>query len=77
MVEKNLDLLGEVCPTPLLKMEEAVKGLNGGQKVVIEVDHTQAVRNIMDWCEERNHEFVVNEISPGVWKIEITKNQEN
>lgn len=73
MTEVVLELLGEVCPVPLLKTEDKVKKLTCGDKLVIKVDHTQAVRNIMDWCEENDYEFEVEEIVTGIWGLEVIK----
>jgi TusA-related sulfurtransferase len=73
MNDKVLDLIGEVCPVPLLKTENIVENSNFGSEILIKVDHTQAVRNIMDWCEERGYEFEIDEVFPGIWEVEIIK----
>ncbi len=67
----ELDLLGEVCPVPLLKTEKAVNNLSSEQPLEIITDHTQAVRNIMEFLEDRSLEFEVEELKPGIWKIKL------
>ncbi|SJZ33802.1 sulfurtransferase TusA family protein [Selenihalanaerobacter shriftii] len=69
----SLELLGEVCPVPLLKTEDKVKNLDDGSRLFIKVDHTQAVRNLMDWCEEKDYIFEVDELAPGIWELKVTK----
>ncbi|KXS45370.1 MULTISPECIES: sulfurtransferase TusA family protein [unclassified Candidatus Frackibacter] len=73
MTEEVLELLGEVCPIPLLKTESEINTLTAGDRLIIKVDHTQAVRNIMDWCEDNGYEFNIDEVAPGIWKVEIIK----
>ncbi len=66
---KKLDLLGKVCPVPLLETEKALKDLSPGERLHIVTDHTQAVRNIMEFLEDRSLEFEIEEPDPGIWKI--------
>ena len=68
---KELDLVGEVCPVPLLKTEKAVDNLSQDKRLKIVTDHTQAVRNIMEFLDDRSREFAIEELEPGIWQIDV------
>ncbi|MCK8816098.1 sulfurtransferase TusA family protein [Natroniella sulfidigena] len=71
MTEIRLDLLGEVCPIPLLKVKKKLNELTSEQKLIIITDHTQAVRNIMNLLEKKNYDFEVEDVEVGLWEIEV------
>jgi len=68
---KKLDLVGEVCPVPLIKTEKAINNLSRGKSLEIVTDHTQAVRNIMEFLDDRSLEFEIEELKAGIWQIEV------
>lgn len=71
MTIRSLDVLGEVCPVPLFRTQQAVGALKPGEGIEILTDFARAVRNIMDWCERAGHSFEVDELENGVWLIRI------
>lgn len=73
MAEKRLNLLGEVCPVPLMITQEEIAKLSSGDTLVLETDMGQTVRNILRWCENHDYVFEVDETENGVWIITITK----
>ena len=68
---EKLDLVGEICPVPLLKTEKAVDSLPRNKRLEIVTDHTQAVRNIMEFLDDRSRKFELTELEPGIWQIEV------
>jgi len=69
----TLDLLGEVCPVPLLRTKAAVTALPAGQALAVETDFARAVRNITQWCSRQELPYELTEIRDGVWQIVIQK----
>jgi len=73
VAEKKLNLLGEVCPYPLLKTQKELEKIASGEVIMVETDFNQSVRNIIKWCEDQGHEFRLDEIDNGFWLITIIK----
>ncbi|WP_027338806.1 sulfurtransferase TusA family protein [Halonatronum saccharophilum] len=73
MKEIRLDLVGEICPIPLLKVRERLSKLKKGQRLIILTDQTVAIRNIMDLLEEKGYDFEVEEPKLGIWQIDAVK----
>lgn len=68
-----LDLLGEVCPVPLLRVREAVEHLSPGESVVVETDFPRAVRNISQWCMREGHGCQIDGLASGTWQVTVTR----
>ncbi|MBO8167852.1 MAG: sulfurtransferase TusA family protein [Thermoanaerobacteraceae bacterium] len=73
MAEKKLNLLGDVCPIPLLKTQKAFVKLNSEDVLIVETDVNQAARNILNWCDSEGYDFEIDEEGEGVWRITIRK----
>lgn len=73
MAEKKLNLLGEVCPFPLLKTQSELEHMNSRDTLLIETDFNQSVRNILRWCDHQGYDFILDELDHGVWRIRIEK----
>ena len=52
MKEYKLDCLGEACPIPLIKAQKKFEDLEKGDVLIINVDHSCAIKNIPEWAQE-------------------------
>lgn len=69
-----LDTLGSVCPFPLVRAEEAMAGLQGGQHLVIDFDCTQATEAIPQWAARDGHQVTdFRETGSASWQITLRK----
>ena len=73
MTQKNLDCLGEACPVPLIRTQKALAELVVGDVLVVEIDHSCAMKNIPEWVSKEGHNFEIEEVSDGQWEIVIEK----
>jgi len=73
MAEVRIDCLYEACPIPLLKAMQKLKEMAVGDILIIETDHTCALKNIGEWVEKHRLTYEVIEVSNGEWEIKITK----
>lgn len=73
MSSLTIDMLGEICPVPLLKTQEAFTLLPPGGTLVVETDFARSVRNITQWCARSGLTYTVKDVAEGVWQIAITK----
>ena len=69
---KILDLKGEICPDPLIQVQDAMKKAVSGDIYIIVVDYPLAVENIARWGETEGNNVQVEQ-KGGDWEIRITK----
>ena len=68
----TLDLRGQVCPDPLIQVQDAIKRASSGDAFVVLVDYPLAVENISRWAESQG--CTVNlEKKGNEWEIQIAK----
>jgi TusA-related sulfurtransferase len=71
--EVTIDCLGEACPVPLVKAQKALDELSVGDVLVVQIDHSCAMKNIPDWAREAGHNVEVEEVEDGEWEVVIEK----
>ncbi|MBU5591187.1 sulfurtransferase TusA family protein [Clostridium sp. MSJ-4] len=73
MAEKRLDCLGEACPVPLIKTQKQMGTMSVGDLLVIDIDHSCAMKNIPEWARKEGHNVEIEEVDDGQWEIFIEK----
>jgi len=73
MAEHSLDLVGDICPIPLLKTEREMKKIRVGDVLLIETEHGRVVRNICDWAHKHGHRIEMMAVSDGIWRLKLIK----
>jgi TusA-related sulfurtransferase len=73
MAEKTIDCLGEACPVPLVKAQNEIEKMEKGDVLIVNIDHSCAMKNIPDWAREAGHNVEIDEVSDGEWDIIIEK----
>jgi len=73
MAEFTLDCLGEACPVPLLKVQKKWTELKPGDVLIVNIDHSCALKNIPEWARKQGYNVEVEEVDDGVWDIYIEK----
>lgn len=71
--EVVLDCLGEACPIPLVKAEKALAKLVKGDVLIVQVDHSCAMKNVPEWAIKGGHNVEIEEVEDGQWEIFIEK----
>lgn len=69
----KIDCFGDMCPIPLLKLQNSLKTLKPGDSIMLVVDHSCVVESISDYYNSSHHQILVDEIINGVWEITVTK----
>ncbi|BBM35890.1 sulfurtransferase TusA family protein [Pseudoleptotrichia goodfellowii] len=75
MKEYTLDCLGEACPIPLIKTQKKFETMETGDVLIINVDHSCAIKNIPEWAQEVGYNCEVEEVSEGEWNIIVEKSK--
>lgn len=70
---KTIDSFGEMCPIPVLRIEEEIKTLETGDSFMIVVDHSCVVESIKDKYKNSKIKIVMDEVMNGVWEITVTR----
>ena len=73
MKEFTLDCMGEACPLPLMKTEKQMEKMEVGDVVIVQIDHSCAMKNVPDWARGEGHNVEVEETGDGEWEVIIEK----
>ncbi len=71
--EVVLDCLGEACPVPLIKAEKELAKLESGDVLIVQIDHSCAMKNVPEWARKQGHEVELEEVDDGEWECIIEK----
>mgnify|MGYP000070655981 FL=1 len=72
---KKLDLIGQVCPWPVIFTLKELKTLEDGEVLEVIVDHLPSTINIPSAVKKDGHEVLSSEeTDEGVFKISIKHN---
>lgn len=73
-MEKKLEVLGMVCPFPLVEAKQAMEELHSGDALIIDFDCTQATDSLPRWAVEEGHEVTnFEQIDDAQWTITVKK----
>ena len=73
MAEYRLDCMGEACPVPLLKTQKKLADLKVGDMLIVEIDHSCAMKNVPEWARKEGHNVDIEEVGDGEWEVYIEK----
>ena len=73
MKEVILDCLGEACAIRLVKSENATKELASGDVLIVQIDHSCAMKNVPEWARKEGHNVEIEEVDDGEWEVIIEK----
>jgi len=73
MKEVVLDCLGEACPIPLVKAQKKIAELEIGDLLIVQIDHSCAMKNLPEWARTDGHNVEVEETGDGEWDVIIEK----
>ncbi|MFS0644333.1 sulfurtransferase TusA family protein [Siminovitchia sp. 179-K 8D1 HS] len=73
-MQKKLEVMGQVCPFPLVEAKKAIEEIGTGDELVIEFDCTQATESIPRWAAEAGHAVTnFEQIGEAAWTITVQK----
>ena len=59
-VDKTIDVVGKVCPLPLITMAKEVRTMEKDQLVLVYGDDPLFEESVIDFCQECEHEILEN-----------------
>ncbi|MEE8671259.1 MAG: sulfurtransferase TusA family protein [Heyndrickxia coagulans] len=73
-MEKVLEVMGQVCPFPLIEAKKAIEEIQSGDDLVIHFDCTQATESIPRWAAEAGHTVTnFEQLDEAAWTITVRK----
>lgn len=69
---KVLDCFNEVCPIPIIKLQNVLDEIKSGEPYMLVTDHSCTMREVELLCRTHKLAYSVNEPMNGVWEIKIT-----
>jgi TusA-related sulfurtransferase len=73
MKEVVLECYGEACPIPLVKAQKKMEELDAGDILIVQIDHSCAMKNLPEWARKDGHNVEVEEVEDGEWEVIIEK----
>ena len=73
MKECTLDCMGEACPLPLMKTEKQMEKMEVGDVVIVQIDHSCAMKNVPEWARNQGYNVEIDEVDDGEWEVIIEK----
>lgn len=74
MAKTVLEVMGMVCPFPLVEAKDAIELLNSGDELEVQFDCTQGTETIPRWAAEAGHEVTnYEQLGEAAWTITIKK----
>ncbi|GFN24228.1 MAG: sulfurtransferase TusA family protein [Thermoanaerobacteraceae bacterium] len=73
MAVYRLNVCGEMCPIPILRTKVRLKGLNRGDILIVETDHSCTTQALVEAVHKMGHKAEVQSVDNGLWEIIIEK----
>jgi TusA-related sulfurtransferase len=73
MAETRLVCLGDACPIPLVKTKKKMDTMKPGEVLIVEIDHSCAMKNVPEWARKAGHNVDIEEVDDGQWEVYIEK----
>ncbi|MDM8533622.1 sulfurtransferase TusA family protein [Clostridiaceae bacterium HSG29] len=71
---KKINCFGDICPVPILKIQNELKITKTNDSFMIIIDHSCVLESIKDYFKNTNYSIEIEEVLNGVWEIIIQKN---
>lgn len=73
-MKRTLEVMGMVCPFPLVEAKQAIEEIHSGDELIVEFDCTQGTESIPRWAAEAGHEVTnFEQVGEAAWTITIKK----
>jgi TusA-related sulfurtransferase len=72
----TLDVIGEVCPTPLIETKRMMADVQDGEELLILTDFPESVETIPMWAVKKGYDVAIDKKGKK-WEVLITKKTDN
>ena len=57
----------------MMKTEKQMEKMEVGDVVIVQIDHSCAVKNVPEWARNQGYNVEIDEVDDGEWEIIIEK----
>lgn len=68
-----VDCLGDMCPVPIIKIQNALKKMKTGDSIKVTTDHSCVAESIKNHFSRKDIFLEFDEVMNGIWEIMIKK----
>lgn len=69
-----IDSMGDICPIPIIKIEQKLKKASVSDRIILESDHSCSTTSVVNHFETKyGYPVEVVVVDEGVWNIIVTK----
>lgn len=70
---KKINCFGDICPVPMIKLQNTLESMDTNDSVMIVVDHSCVTESIKEYYKVSKYNIVIDEVIDGVWEITVSK----
>jgi len=71
MSTDSMDLIGEICPIPLMKVRQRMEAAAAGEVVAVLTEQVHVARNIIEWAQAAGYRYSLRELADTGWEITL------
>lgn len=68
---KKLDCLGQICPIPVMRLQNELSVIGQGEEVMLVTDHSCTCKSVQEFCRAKELVCSCEEVMNGIWEITI------
>lgn len=69
----TLDVRGQSCPMPIVRLSQAVRGLSSGDRIEVLATDRGALSDVPSWCRTTGNELIEQSEESGVFRFLVRK----
>lgn len=66
---KLIDCFGDICPVPIIKIQNELKTARAGDRFMVVTDHSCTIESIRALRYEKPVDIQIDEVMNGVWEV--------
>ncbi|MGE0383999.1 MAG: sulfurtransferase TusA family protein [Gammaproteobacteria bacterium] len=70
---RELNLVGERCPLPIVRLNSEIRSLNAGEEIVVLASDRAFELDVQAWCRRTGHALVDFQDLQGVYRAQLRK----
>ena len=68
---KRIDCLGDLCPLPVMRLQNELDKARPGESFMLVTDHSCVTRSIQELSKAKGLVFRADEVINGVWELHL------
>ncbi len=69
----KIDCFGDICPIPVIKLQNMISSLKEGESFMMVVDHSCAIEHMREVLQKEPLTWDIEEVMNGIWEVVVSK----